>query len=184
MKNIVLVFVVAGFISACVITSINELPIRSPQQFLNDVKVVADAGCLENVEFVSRWLRVDYRRGVEEPVYDGSGKFIEGYGVDVTRHTSSKEYLQEGRFYYRIYQSKGRDFYRVGISLPINSGVICATPYDFLDVFGDVERYSVAHGTRWGYVRDNRSVKTRVVFSVGDDGCLSGIGISKNRAWR
>lgn len=102
----------------------------------------------------------------------------------MTRHTSSKEYLQEGRFCYGIYRSKGRDFYRVGISLPINSGVICATPYDFLDVFGDVERYSVAHGTRWGYVRDNRSVKTRVVFSVGDDGCLSGIGISKNRAWR
>ncbi|WP_256254353.1 hypothetical protein [Burkholderia ubonensis] len=44
MKNIVLVFVVAGFISACVITSVNERPIRSPQQFLNDVKVVADAG--------------------------------------------------------------------------------------------------------------------------------------------
>ncbi|MGZ2746568.1 hypothetical protein [Burkholderia stagnalis] len=185
MKNTVLVVVVAGFISACAITSVNELPIRSSRQFLNDVKVVVDTGSLESVEFVSRWLRVDYRRGIEEPVYDESGKSIEGYGVDVTRDASSKEYLQDdGGFYYGIYRSRERDFYRVGISLSINSSVICATPYDLLQVFDGVERYPVAHGTRLGYVRDNRSVKTRVVFSIGDDGCLSRIGISKNREWR
>ncbi|WP_124491832.1 hypothetical protein [Burkholderia stagnalis] len=151
---------------------------------MNDVKVVVDTGSLENVEFVSRWLRIDYRRGIEEPVCDESGKSIEGYGIDVMRRASSKEYFQEGGFYYGVYQSKDRDFYRVGISLPIDSGVICAMPYDLLRVLGNVDRYSVAHGTRWGYVRDNRSVKTRVVFGIGDDGCLSQIGISKNREWR
>lgn len=183
-KNLAALVIFSLLISACAITSINELPIRSPRQFLGDIKVIADSGDLSDVEFVSRWLRVEYRRGARRVVYDGTGQFVEGYGIDVTRYASSKEYRRDGSFHYGIYQLKERDFYRAGISLPINSDVICATQYDFIDVFRDVERYPTAHGARWGYVSNNKIAGTRVVFGIGDDGCLSRIVISKNRTWR
>ncbi|WP_124603559.1 hypothetical protein [Burkholderia sp. Bp8963] len=184
MKNIALLIIIYWLISACAIDSVGELLVRSPKQFLSDVKVVADSGDLENVEFVSRWLRVEYRRGARGAVYDSSGQSVDGYGVDMTRHASSKEYSRDGSFYYGIYQPNGGDFYRARISLPINSDVICVAPCDFIGVFRDVERYPIAHGARWGYVYDNKATETRVAFSVGDGGCLYRIGILKNQAWR
>ncbi|WP_124604396.1 hypothetical protein [Burkholderia sp. Bp8963] len=147
MKNIMLVIMVAGFLSACVITPACELPIRSPQQFLNDVKIVADAGDLENVKFVSKWLRVDYQRGAKRLVYDEGGQFVKGYVVDVTRYAFSREYSRDGGFVYDIYQPKGRDSPGVFISLPIDSSAICIAPYDFIDVFDDVSGYPIV---RWG----------------------------------
>ncbi|MBN3815961.1 hypothetical protein G3N57_04780 [Paraburkholderia sp. Se-20369] len=181
---LLLVTIFIGFISACASTSVDKLPIRSPQEFLSNVKVVVDAGDLKNVEFVSRWLRIEYRRGLRDPVYDEGGQSIVGYRVDMVRNASSKEYRREGNFHYRIYQPDGVDFYRGSISLPVDTGVICIASSDLVGVFGDVARHPIGHGAGWGYVYERRELDMMVSFGIYGNGCVSRVGISKNRTGR
>lgn len=179
-KNIVLVMV-GGLLSACAITSVDEFPVRTPRQFLIDVKAVVDSGDLGNVDFVASRLRIDYRLDAKEVVYDKSGKLIEGYGVEVRRIASSKEYERHGNFNYRIFKPENSDFYRAGLSFPIDVGVICVTPYDLIDVLGVVEKYPIAHWTWWAYMYESKGVNSRANFSIDRGGCVHQINISMNR---
>ncbi|WP_174961209.1 MULTISPECIES: hypothetical protein [Burkholderia] len=180
-KNIGLLIISLWFISACVPNFTGEYPNRSPEQFLNDVKKVADAGDLENVEFVSKMLRVNYLRGTRKLVYDDGGRIVEGYKVEVERFKFSREYSSRGEFYYDIYQEREGGVYRVSISLPINRDVMCIASYDFIGVFDDPDKYSASRWRFFAHFHDNKSVGTRVVFLIGGDGCVSRVNILKNR---
>lgn len=102
---------VIGITSACATKPASELPIRSPNQLLSDVKNVADSGDLEDVEFVSKLLRVDYQRNSKIVVVGKDGHSVKGYSVNVTRYAVSKEYYRDGEFTYDIFQPKGSDFF-------------------------------------------------------------------------
>ncbi|WP_146120909.1 hypothetical protein, partial [Burkholderia cepacia] len=95
---------IIGITSACATKPASELPIRSPHQFLSDVKAVADSGDLEDVEFVSKLLRVEYQRNSKVVVIDKDGRSVKGYSVNVTRYAFSKEYYRGREFTYDIFQ--------------------------------------------------------------------------------
>lgn len=172
-------FVISLFVAACAISAVKDYPVRSPKNFLMDVKVVVDSGDLENVEFVANRLRIEYGVDRRKPVRDREGS-IEGYRVDMKRIASSKEYDKKRGGDYGIFWPVKKDFYRAGLSLPIDTGAICATPYDLLEVFGDVEKYPVAHRTWWAYMYERKDVNSRAVFSIDRGGCISGVYISMN----
>ncbi|WP_217591403.1 hypothetical protein [Burkholderia sp. GbtcB21] len=172
---------IIGITSACATKPASELPIRSPHQFLSDVKAVADSGDLEDVEFVSKLLRVEYQRNSKVVVIDKDGRSVKGYSVNVTRYAFSKEYYRGREFTYDIFQPKGRDFFRVSISFPVDHEVICIAPYDFIDVFDDVGGYPIVDIKTLEYVRDNRDAKTTVTFHISGKGCVSQVGIYKNQ---
>ncbi|MCA7927323.1 hypothetical protein LGM35_32890 [Burkholderia cenocepacia] len=180
-KNIVVLILVVGIVLGCATKPTSELPIRSPHQFLSDVKAVADSGDLENVEFVSKLLRVDYQRNSKVPVIEEDGRSVKGYSINVTRYAFSKEYDQDRKFNYDIFQHKGGDFYEISISFPVNYGVICIAPYDFIDVFDGADGYPTVDIRTLEYVRDNQGAKTRITFYVSGTGCVSRVGICKNR---
>lgn len=180
-KNIVVLILVVGIVSGCATKPTSELPIRSPHQFLSDVKAVADSGDLEDVEFVSKLLRVDYKRNSKVPVIGEDGRSVKGYSVNVTRYAFSKEYYRGGTFTYDIFQPKESDFFRVAISFPVDFGVICIAPYDFIDVFDEVGGYPVVDFKTLRYVRDSQGAKTRIIFLVSGKGCVYRVGIYKNR---
>ncbi|WP_407971933.1 hypothetical protein ACJ51O_29780 [Burkholderia pyrrocinia] len=179
-RKIFVLSVLSVFVSACAINSVEDYPVRSPKNFLIDVKAVVDSGDLENVGFVAKRLRIDYKVDLREPVRDRNGS-IEGYGVDVKRIASSKEYEKKRGFDYGIFWPVKGEFYRAGLSLPIDAGAICITPYDLLEVFGDVEKYPVSHRTWWAYMYERKDIDARVVFSIDRGGCISGVYISMNR---
>ncbi|WP_181152205.1 hypothetical protein, partial [Burkholderia cepacia] len=77
--------------------------------------------------------------------------------------------------------AKGRDFFRVSISFPVDHEVICIAPYDFIDVFDDVGGYPIVDIKTLEYVRDNRDAKTTVTFHISGKGCVSQVGIYKNQ---
>ena len=110
-KIIGVLILVVGITSACVTKPTSGLPIRSPHQFLSDVKAVADSGDLEDVEFVSKLLRVGYQRNSKVVVIGEDGRSVKGYAVNVTRYAFSKEYHKDREFIYDIFQPKGGDFF-------------------------------------------------------------------------
>ena len=179
-RKIFVLLVISFFVSACAINSVEDYPVRSPKIFLTDIKTVADSADLENAEFVANRLRIDYRVDPRQPVSDSKG-VIEGYGVDVKRMASSKEYRKTRGFDYGIFWPMGRGFYRAGLSLPIDSKEICITPSDLFEIFDNVEKYPVSHGTWWAYIYEKKDVNTRAVFSIDRGGCISGVYISMNR---
>lgn len=181
-KNIGLLILVVGITSACVIKPASELPIRSPYQFLSDVKAVADSGDLEDVGFVSKLMRVGYQRNSKISVIGEDNRSIKGYSINVTRYAFSKEYYRHREFTYDIFQPKGSDSFRVSISFPVDFEVICIAPYDFIDVFDDVGGYPIMDINAFMmYVRDNKGAKTRIIFHISGSGCVSRVGIYKNR---
>ncbi|MCA8298161.1 MULTISPECIES: hypothetical protein [Burkholderia] len=177
------IFLILPLISACVTGSFTDLPARSSRQILADIKAVVDSGDLQNVEFVASRLRINYKAGAKNPVYGHGERLIVGFGVDVREISSSNEYSGHGADY-RIYWPEGRDFYRAGLSFSINGDVICATPYDLVDVFGIVERYPIAHWSRWGYAYENSAVNSSAAFSIDMYGCVNLVGVSMNRERR
>lgn len=82
-----------------------------------------------------------------------------------------------------IYSSlKGAIFFRVAISFPVDFDVICIAPYDFIDVFDGAGGYPVVDlKMPLMYVRDSQDEKTRIVFILSGNGCISRVGICKNR---
>lgn len=179
-RRVFILLMISFFVSACAIKSVGDFPVRSPKRFLKDVKVVVDSSDLENVEFVRNQLRIDCGVGPREPLHDGEGS-IEGYRVDVKCIASSKEYDKRRVIDYGLFWPVGADFYRAGLSLPIDGNAICVTPYDLLDVFGDIEKYPVSHWNSWAYMYKRNDLNSRVVFSVGREGCVGGVHISMNR---
>ncbi|MBR8225853.1 hypothetical protein EIB72_26145 [Burkholderia ambifaria] len=145
-----------------------------------DVKVVVDSGDLENIEFVRGELKIDCDTGPRKLVRDREGG-IKGYGVDVKCIALSKEYDGERNLYYGLFWPVGVDFYRAGLSIPINGKVICVTSYDLFEVFGGVDKYPVSHWNSWSYVYKRDDINSRVIFSIDRDGCVGGIYISVNR---
>ncbi|WP_423762170.1 hypothetical protein [Burkholderia sp. NLJ2] len=181
-KNIGLLILIVGITSACVIKPASELPIRSSYQFLSDVKAVADSGDLEDVGFVSKLMRVEYQRNSKVSVIGEDNRSVKGYSINVTRYAFSKEYYRGREFIYDIFQPKGGDFFRVSISFPVDFEVICIAPYDFIDVFDDVGGYPIMDINAFMmYVRDNDGAKTRIIFHISGNGCVSRVGIYKNR---
>lgn len=183
MRGVFVLLMLQFILSACVINSVRDRPVRSQKSFLIDIKIVVDSGDLENVEFVRDKLRIDCGIGQKEPVRDREGT-IKGYGVDVKCTASSKEYEKEGNFYYGLFWPAGADFYRAGLSLPIDGKAICVTPYDLLEVFGDVEKYPTSHWNSWSYMYKKDGMNSRVVFSIDRGGCVGGVYISMNRERR
>ncbi|WP_176048524.1 hypothetical protein [Burkholderia sp. BCC1644] len=148
---------------------------------MSDVKAVADSGDLEDVGFVSKLMRVDYQRNSKVSVIGEDGRSVKGYSVNVTRYAFSKEYYRGREFTYDIFQPKGGDFFGVSISFPVDFEVICIAPYDFIDVFDDVGGYPIFDVNTLMYVRDNGGAKTRITFHISSKGCVSRVGIYKNR---
>ncbi|QVN14093.1 hypothetical protein [Burkholderia sp. LAS2] len=180
MRGVFVLLMLSFVLSACIINPTRGRPVRSPTSFLRDVKIVVDSGDLGNVEFVRNRLEIDCDSGPREAVRDREGA-IKGYGVDMKCIASSREYERERGFYYGLFWPAGMDFYRAGLSLPINDRAICITPYDLREVFGDVEKYPVSHWSSWSYMYKRGDVNSRVVFSIDRDGCVGGIYISMNR---
>lgn len=59
--------------------------------------------------------------------------------------------------------------------------MICVTPYDLTAVFGDVEKYPIAHWTWWAYMYERNDANSRATFSIDRGGCVRQIDISMNR---
>ncbi|WP_131723360.1 MULTISPECIES: hypothetical protein [Burkholderia] len=149
---------------------------------MSDVKAVADSGDLEDVGFVSKLMRVGYQRNSKISVIGEDNRSIKGYSINVTRYAFSKEYYRHREFTYDIFQTKGSDSFRVSISFPVDFEVICIAPYDFIDVFDDVGGYPIMDINAFMmYVRDNEGAKTRIIFHISGSGCVSRVGIYKNR---
>ncbi|WP_229653116.1 hypothetical protein, partial [Burkholderia cenocepacia] len=92
-----------------------------------------------------------------------------------------KEYEKERNFNYGLFWPDGMNFYRAGLSLPINGGAMCITPFDLLEVFGDVEKYPVSHWGSWSYMYKRSDINSRAVFSIDGNGCVGGVYVSMNR---
>ncbi|ELW9449958.1 hypothetical protein KDW19_11975 [Burkholderia cenocepacia] len=180
MRGIFVLLMLSFVLSACIINPARDRPVRSPTTFLRDVKIVVDSGDLGNVEFVGHQLRIVCDSDSPEPVRDREGT-IKGYGVDVKCTASSKEYERERNFNYGLFWPNGMNFYRAGLSLPINGGAMCITPFDLLEVFGNVEKYPVSHWGSWSYVYKRSDINSRAVFSIDRNGCVGGVYVSMNR---
>ncbi|WP_334040823.1 hypothetical protein [Burkholderia ambifaria] len=179
-RGIFVLLILPFFLSACFANSAKDRHVRSPASFLRDVKVVVDSGGVGDVEFIRSRLKIDCDSGPKEPVRDREG-VVKGYGVDMKCTSSSKEYEKERDFYYGLFWPVGMDFYRAGLSLPINGKEICIKSCDIFKVFDNVERYLVSHSGSWSYMYKRSGINSRVVFSVDRNGCVSGVYISMNR---
>lgn len=171
-------------LSACAILPVDQMPIRSRQDFLQDIRALATSGALENVDYVSRVLRIDFRPHAEQPVYDDTGSVVRGYRVEVGRGALSKEYRSSDSFNYGIFIPNGRGFNRVRISMSINSDLICVTILDLFDVFGSSVGHPGSHGFGRGYEYAFEKNDVLVYFMFFGGECLSSIYFSKNRELR
>ena len=183
MKEIRLLFAVSGMtlIGACTPLKVDQMPSRTPTAFLLDIKELADSDDLTNVDAVAKQLRIDLARGPEKPVYIDDGKTLLGYGVEVKEKGMAREYTPDN-FHYGIFTPESRRFNRVLISISVNSEVICVTPADLMEVFGEVTRSINAHTSSIGYSYENARIKNfREYFNFEQYGCLYKFGFFKNR---
>ncbi|WP_175780429.1 hypothetical protein [Burkholderia cenocepacia] len=180
MRGIFVLLMLSFVSSACIINPARDRPVRSTATFLRDVKIVVDSGDLGNVGFVGHQLRIVCDSGSREPVRDRAGA-IKGYGVDVKCTASSKEYEKERNFNYGLFWPDGMNFYRAGLSLSINGEAMCITPFDLIEAFGDVEKYSVSHWGSWSYMYKRSDINSMAVFSIDRNGCVGGVYVSLNR---
>ena len=136
MKKLSLLFAIPGIatLAACAPLKVDQLPPRTPTEFLLDIKAVADANNFTDIDVVGKRLRIDLVADPEEPVYAGANKTLIGYGVTVKAKEMSHEYKIED-FWYRNFHLQDRRFDRSLVSVSVNPKVICVTSDDLTDVF-------------------------------------------------
>ncbi len=168
-------------ISACAPLTVDQMPPRSPSEFLQDIKVVADSDSLTNVSAVARRLRINLVPGPKKSVYDNDGYTFLGHSVDVEERGMTREYTSDN-FHYGMFNPENRNFDRVSISLSVNSETLCVTPVDLKQVFGKVVRYVSPHTSSLGYSYENlKRENIRAYFNFEQYGCLYKFGFFENR---
>jgi hypothetical protein len=183
MKKPSLLFATAGMamLTACAPLKVDQLPSRTPTDFLLDIKAVADANDFTNIDAVGKRLRIELVADPEEPVYASDEKTLLGYAVTVKNKRMTQEYLPEN-FRFRNFQPVDRSFDRALVSMMVNPRVICVTPADLVEVFGEVARSINAHTSSIGYSYENLRIKDfRAYFNFEQYGCLYKFGFFKNR---
>ncbi len=183
MKKLSLLFAAASMLmlTACAPLQVNQLPPRTPTDFLLDIKAVADANDFTNIDAVGKRLRIDLVAGPEEPVYASDEKTIIGYGVTTKAKEMSKEYTTEN-FWYRNFQAKDRRFDRASVSVTVNPKVICVTSDDLTDVFVNLRRNRGRDVFLPEYLYDgkNKDDRTYFQFQFKYEGCLIYFSFFKN----
>jgi hypothetical protein len=178
MKRAVLASIQAAviLIGGCSSLRIDQMPPRTPRDFLLDIEAVADSDDLANVGAVARRLRIDLIPGPEKPVYGNDGHTLLGYVVKVEEKTATKEYRSEN-FEYGTFTPTDRGFKRVRVSISVNSGVICVTPADVFAQFGEARQFQSPHTTSIGYTYQSlKNPNTETYFRFEKYGCLYKFG--------
>jgi len=181
MKKISVLFVISGMamLAACVPLKVDQLPPRTPTDFLVDIKAVADANDFTGLDVVGRRLRIDLVSGPEKMVYENDGTTILGYGIDVEQKGMAPEYTSAD-FYYRIFRPKDRSFDRALVSLSVNQGVICITEGHLMNVFKKLNKNISPHVLLPSYSYDGKGESDWTYFKFDSNGCLSRLGFFKN----
>jgi hypothetical protein len=183
MKKLSLLFATAGMamLTACAPLQVDQLPTRTPTDFLLDIKAVADANDFTNIDAVGKRLRIDLVAGPEEPVYASDDKTLIGYGVTVTAKNMSQEYKAED-FWYRSFHPKNRRFDRALVSVTVNPKIICVTSDDLTDVFVNLRRLRGrdVFGPEYSYDGKNTGDQTYFRFEFRYEGCLDYFSFFKN----
>ena len=181
MKKILLSLTILGItaLAACAPLKVDQMPSRTPRDFLLDIKAVADSDDLTNVGAVARRLRIDLVAGPEKPVYGNDGQTLLGYGIDVKQRGIAKEYRPEN-FWYRIFRPTDRNFGKALISMSVNKNVICVTRSDLVEIFGEGRRYINPHISSLDYSYENARNGRIVNFRFEQAGCLFNFGFSDN----
>jgi hypothetical protein len=181
MKKISLLFAVSGMamLSACAPLKLDQLPPRTPTDFLLDIKAVADENDFINLDVVGKRLRIDLVSGPEESVYASDGTTLLGYGIDVEQKGMASEYTSAD-FHYRIFRPKDRSFDRALVSLSVNTDVVCMTEGDLRDVFKKLNKNISPHVLLPSYSYDGQGKSDWTYFKFDSSGCLSRLGFFKN----
>jgi hypothetical protein len=181
MKKLNLLFAISGMVmlAACAYLKLDQLPPRTPTDFLLDIKAVADANDFTNIGAVGARLRIDLVAGPEEPVYASDDKTLIGYGVTVTAKKMSQEYKAED-FWYRNFHPKDRSFDRALVSLSVNSDLVCVTESDLRNVFKKINKNISPHVFLPSYSYEGQEKSDWTYFKFDSNGCLSRLGFFKN----
>ncbi|WP_157659438.1 hypothetical protein [Burkholderia ubonensis] len=143
----------AILLSACAPLTVDQMPAREQRDFLRDIKKIVDANDLSDVPSVSRWLRVDFVVESEGDVYINEGAVRLGYDVTLRVVSSGKEYRKgRGEMDYSMLLPSDGSPRRTRVGVSINTGVICVSSKDLIDVFGAGRRYPRSHGDGWDYL--------------------------------
>ncbi|UKD13413.1 hypothetical protein L3V59_27255 [Burkholderia aenigmatica] len=166
-------------ISGCASLSVDEVPIRSQGDFLRDIKSVVDSDDLTNADMVGKKLRVDFYIREDADVWNISEQNVSGHRVERGVTRQAKEYGDRSQFDYGVFYPKNGDPTRVLMGFQIETGRICLTEFDLVDVFGVGERTLTKYGGV-GYVYNpKRGAVVRVYFRVGVSGCLSSVSLNQ-----
>ncbi|WP_460903174.1 hypothetical protein [Paraburkholderia jirisanensis] len=178
MKNVTLALIEVTVIllGACSSLPIDQLPPRTPRDFLLDIKSVADADDLADVDRVARQLRINLVPEPEKAVYDADGTTLLGYVIDVKEKGATKEYRSQN-FQYSIFTPVNRHFKRLRISISVNPDTLCVTSTDLVNQFGESTRYRDPHTSSVGYTYKNaKNAKSESYFRFEEYGCLYKFG--------
>jgi hypothetical protein len=181
MKKLNLVFTISGMatLAACAPLKVDQLPPRTPTDFLLDIKAVADANDFTNIDVVGKRLKIDLVSGREKPVYGSDETTLLGYGVDIEEKGMAPEYTSVN-FHYGIFRPKDRSFDRALVSLSVNQEIICATQIDLKNVFKEIRKSISPHISLPSYSYDGVTDGDWTYFKFSLDGCLRDFSFYKN----
>ncbi|MGU7783728.1 hypothetical protein [Burkholderia sp. PU8-34] len=175
----------AILLSACAPFPVDQMPAREERDFLHDIKKIVDANDLADVPSVSRWLRVDFVVESEGDVYINDGAVRLGYDVTLRVVSSGKEYRKgRGEMDYSMLLPSDGSPRRTRVGVSINTGVICVSSKDLIDVFGESRRYPRSHGDGWDYLYLAQEGAIESYFGFYRSGCLSRIGLRQGNLGR
>ncbi|VWC87298.1 hypothetical protein BLA9940_05219 [Burkholderia aenigmatica] len=166
-------------ISGCVSLSVDEVPIRSQGDFLRDIKSVVDSNDLTNADMVGKKLRVDFYIREDADVWNISEQNVSGHRVERGVTRQAKEYGDRSQFDYGVFYPKNGDPTRVLMGFQIETGRICMTKIDVVDVFGVGERDFIKYGNEGVTYNPSGNGLIRISFRFGFGGCLSRVGLNQ-----
>ncbi|WP_431207236.1 hypothetical protein [Burkholderia cepacia] len=172
-------------LSACAPLRVDQMPVREQRDFLRDIKRIVDTNDLADISSVSRLLGVDFVVKREGDVYVDEGLIRLGYETVFEVVSSRKEYRRgPGKMDYSILLPADGSPRRIRVGVSINTGVICISSMDLLDVFGEGRRYPITHGGGWEYLYLAQEGVIESYFKFYGNGCLAGIGLRQGNLGR
>ncbi|MGY6242762.1 hypothetical protein [Burkholderia ambifaria] len=181
MKKIAFSIVVASTVLqvACANLTFEQMSIRTPRDFLLDIKAVVDSEDLTDVNVVGRRLRIEFIAEPENAVFGNDAKTIIGHGIQIRQGRVGHEYLSEN-FWYRIFTPIHGKASKVLISVSVKKNAICVTKSELVATFGEGKQYVSPHAWSQDYLYERRGGAREVDFRFEPGGCLFGFVISDN----
>ncbi|WP_155674748.1 hypothetical protein [Burkholderia stagnalis] len=166
-------------VSACVSLSTDEIPVRTQQNFLRDIRNVVDGNDLTDVAVVGKKLHIDFVVKEEGGIHKGDSPVILGYRKELNVGHQSREYgAATGSGYVIFFPSDGAPT-RALISLSLNENVLCVTRADLFDVFGVVNGFKLIDGGEEYVYPPGDNLIVRAYFRFLYNGCLYRIGLNQ-----